>query len=141
MKTLLLIPVLLTATIAVARAQESVESMKARVESASEKDQVELCTRIAERQLEALDKAYNAGDQKQAEAALDDVATYGVKAADASRNTGKRLKQTEIAIRKMASRLDDIRKTLDVDQRPAVGEVVRKLEKARTELLNRMFRK
>jgi len=141
MKTLFLVTVMLAGVMSVARSQETVEAMKSRVEAASEKDQVELCARIAERQLEALDKAYNDGDLKKAETALRDVGIYGVKAADAARNTGKRMKQTEIAIRKMASRLDDIRKTLDIDQRPAVAEVVTQLERARTDLLNRMFRK
>jgi intergrase/recombinase len=141
MKKLHIVALLLAATISVAQPQESVESMKSRVDAASEKDQVDLCTRIAERQLQALDKAYNDGNQEAAKAALQDVGTYGVKATDAARNTGKRMKQTEIAMRKIAARLEDIRKTLDVDDRPAVGEVVQRLEKARTELLNRMFRK
>ena len=51
------------------------------------------------------------------------------------------MKQTEIAMRKMSRRLEAIRKTLEVDDRPPVGEAIQKLESARSELLNRMFRK
>jgi hypothetical protein len=141
MKKLSIVVLVLLSALALADKQESVESLKARARNAQPKDQVELCTRIAERQLEALDKAYNGGTAKDAQAALSDVVSYGVKAAQASSETGKRMKNTEIAMRKMSLRLEAIRKTLDIDDRPPVGEAIQKLETARTELLNRMFRK
>jgi hypothetical protein len=37
--------------------------------------------------------------------------------------------------------MESIRKTLEVDDRPAVAEAIQKIENARSELLNRMFRK
>ena len=78
---------------------------------------------------------------REAQAALADVVNYGVKAAQISGATGKRMKQTEIAMRKISARLEAIRKTLDVDDRPMLAEAVQKLDAARSELLNRMFRK
>jgi hypothetical protein len=121
--------------------KESIDELKARVERSNPKDQVELCTKIAQRQVDTLDKAYNAGDVQQARAALADVVTYGVRAAQQAAQTGKRMKQTEIAMRKMSARLEGIRRSLDLDERTPVGDAISKLEKARTELLNRMFRK
>ena len=141
MKKLLIIAMVLASAAALADTQESVESLKARADHAHPKDRVELYTRIAERQLNAFDKAYNGGTVKEAQEALADVVTYGVKAAAVSGETGKRMKQTEIAMRKMSGRLEAIRKTLDVDDRPPVAEAIQKLEAARNELLNRMFRK
>jgi hypothetical protein len=102
---------------------------------------VELLTEVAERQLQTADKAYSDGDVRQAQAALNDVTEYGVKAAQVSAQTGKKMKHTEIALRKISNRLEVIRKTLNVDDRPPVASAVEKLEQARTELLNRMFRK
>lgn len=141
MKKTLIIVLLLLAVVAWADKQESVESLKARADRSQPKERVELCTRIAERQVDALDKAYNDGNVQVARAALADVVSYGVQAADLSGETGKRMKQTEIALRKISGRLEAIRKTLEVDERPPMADAIQKIETARTELLNRMFRK
>jgi hypothetical protein len=141
MKKLLIIVVALLSAAALAGTQESVESLKARVDKAHPKDQVKLCTAIAERQLDVLDKAYNGGTMKEAQEALADVVRYGVQAAQVSGTTGKRMKQTEIALRKMSGRLEAIRQSLEVDDRPPVAAAIQKVEAARNELLDRMFRK
>jgi hypothetical protein len=141
MKKLFTIVLLLLSAFAWADKQESVESLKARAGRTQPKERVELCTRIAERQLDALEKAYNDGNTKQARASLADVVTYGVQAADLSSETGKHMKKTEITLRKISGRLEAMRRTLDVDDRPPVAEAVQKIEAARNELLNRMFRK
>ena len=133
--------VLLAAATALASDKnESLEQLKARAESAAGKHQIELLTEIAERQSKAADEAYNAGNLEQAHAAIDDVADYGVRAAKEATNTGKRMKQTEIALRKIADHLDTISKSVDVDERPPVKEAIRKLEAARNDLLFRMFK-
>jgi len=127
---------------AFARKPESVDELKARAAAAREpKQQVDLFIKITERQLQAADNAYSSGDIPQARAALDDVVEYGVKAAQTSVASGKKMKHTEIALRKVSARLEDIRKTLNVDDRPPVAAAVDKLEQARTDLLSRMFRK
>jgi hypothetical protein len=141
MKKLVIFALVLMSTVALADKQESVEALKQRAQTAAPKQQVELYTKIAERQLEELDKAYNGGSAKQAQAALADVVDYGVKAAQLSSSTGKQMKHTEIAMRKMSTRLEAIQKALDIDDRPPVGDAIQKLEAARSELLNRMFRK
>ena len=140
-KRLIIVVVLLSALAWASGQQESIEALKARADQAQPKDQVDLFTHIAERQLDALDKAYNGGTVREAQAALADVVTYGVKAAQISSATGKRMKQTEIAMRKISGRLEAIRKTLDLDDRPLLAAAVQKLDTARNELLNRMFRK
>lgn len=141
MKKLLIIVLVLVSAAAWADQQESVEALKARADTAQPKEQVQLYTKIAERQLEALDQAYNGGTALEAQTALADVVNYGVKAAQVSGDTGKHMKHTEIAMRKMSARLEAIGKTLDVDDRQPVADAIQKLETARTELLNRMFRK
>jgi hypothetical protein len=140
-KRLIIVVVLLSALAWASGQQDAIEALKARADQAQPKDQVDLFTHIAERQLDALDKAYNGGTVREAQAALADVVTYGVKAAQISSATGKRMKQTEIAMRKISGRLEAIRKTLDLDDRPPLAAAVQKLDTARNELLNRMFRK
>lgn len=139
-KKLLITVLILISGMALAR-EDSVEELKARVEQAEPKDQVELCTKIAQRQLHVADKAYQEGRLPEAKTALADVVTYGVRAAQQAGETRKRMKKTEIAMRKISGRLEDIRRSLDLEQREPLGDAIQKLEKARTELLNSMFRK
>ncbi len=141
MKKLSLILILLLAPASWADKEDSVAALKARAEHSHPKEQVELFTEIAQHQLDALDKAYSGGTVQEAQSALADIVEYGVKAADLSGQTGKKMKHTEIALRKMTGRLENIRRTLDVDDRPPVAEAIQKLETARTQLLNRMFSK
>jgi hypothetical protein len=142
-KWTILILLLLTALAAAAANNEEVESLKARAATATEdaNDRVKLFTKVAQLQLKQLSKAYDQGDPGQAEAALRDVLEYGVKAAESSEESRKRMKQTEIAIRKISNRLDDISKTLSFDERQPVASVIKKLENARSNLLHAMFRK
>lgn len=125
---------------AAADKKDTLEQLKARAESAEGKRQIELLVEIAERQLKATDDAYSAGDTEKAQAAMTDVIDFGVRAAKEATHTGKRMKQTEIALRKIADRLDDIRKSVELDSRPPIVEAVRKLEAARNDLLFRMFK-
>jgi hypothetical protein len=125
---------------AAADKKDTIEQLKARAETAEGKHQIELMTEIAERQLKVTDEAYSAGNVDRAQAALADVVDYGVRAAKEATNTGKRMKQTEIALRKIADRLDGIGKSVEVDSRPPVVDGVKKLEAARNDLLFRMFK-
>ncbi len=125
---------------AAADKKDTLEQLKARAETAEGKHQIELMTEIAERQLKVTDEAYSAGNVDRAQAALADVVDYGVRAAKEATNTGKRMKQTEIALRKIADRLDGIGKSVEVDSRPPVVDGVQKLEAARNDLLFRMFK-
>lgn len=141
MKRLAAIALIVSATLATASdKKDTLEQLKARAESAAGKHEIELSVEIADRQLKATDEAYSAGDVDKAQAALNDVVEYGVRAAKEATNTGKRMKQTEIALRKISDRLDEIGKSVDVDSRPPVKEAIRKLEAARNDLLFRMFK-
>ena len=131
---------LITLAAAASDKKDTLEQLKARAETAGGKHEIALSVEIAERQLKATDDAYSAGNVDQAQAALADVVEYGVRAASEATNTGKRMKQTEIALRKISDRLDNIAKSVDLDSRPPVEEARRKLEGARNDLLFRMFK-
>ena len=135
-----LLAVLLTATMAAAE-KKSVEQLKQEAEEAKEGKQVDLLVEVAEAQLQAANDAYAAGNSEQAQAAVKDVSAYGVRAGKAAVALGKKLKHTEISLRKMSQKLQDLGHSVNLDDRPPLAAAVDALEKARTELLNRMFKK
>ena len=119
--------------------EESLKALEARAEAARPQDQPALYTEIAERQVVAADRLYNAGKVDDAVAAVKDVVKYSEKARDAAVKTGKRLKQTEIVVRKMAAKLRDVKRSLSFEDQPPVQEAVDHLESVRTDLQAHMF--
>lgn len=119
--------------------QETVDELKAKLGSAKESDQPKLCLEIARLQLDASEKAYQASQLPQAQALLNDVVDYSQKAGDAARQSHKHIKKTEIEVRKMSRRLQDLKPTVDIDSRQPVQDAINRLEHIRTELLMQMF--
>jgi len=124
-----------------ARTDETLEELKARAAKARVEEQPELCVEIAERQLTAADKLYTDGKTDLARSAVDDVVHYSEMARDAAVKSGKALKHTEIAVRKMAAKLRDIKRSLSFEDQPPVDAAAQRLEDLRTDLLVRMFGK
>jgi polyhydroxyalkanoate synthesis regulator phasin len=132
---------LATSFLALAYRQETLQELIARADSARVEDQPALYVDIAERQLKSADDLYTAGKVEEARAAVQDVVTYSEKAHDAAIQSGKKLKNTEIAFRKMAAKLRDIKRSLNFDDQPPVDAAADRLENLRTELLSHMFGK
>jgi hypothetical protein len=120
---------------------ESLEQLIARVGSARADDQPHLYIEIARKEIEAADKSYKAGENDVARKSVDDAVSYSAKASDAASHTGKKLKDTEIALRKMAGKLRDLKRGLAYEDQAPVQAAADKLEQMRTELLGRMFGK
>ncbi len=118
---------------------ETVDELKAKLASAKESDQPKLCLEIARLQLDATEDAYKASQLPQAQALLEDVVDFAQKAGDAARQSHKHIKKTEIEVRKMSRRLQDLKPTVDVDNRQPVQDAVNHLEHIRTQLLMQMF--
>jgi hypothetical protein len=121
--------------------EKSLDQLISEANSAPLKSQPKLYTRIAERQLRDADRLYRKGQLAEARAAAKDVGTYSGKASEAAISSGKDLKHTEIAIRKMADKLQDIQRNLAFNERAPLQDVIDKLESMRTQLLTRMFGK
>jgi hypothetical protein len=126
---------------AFARKEESLEQLIARADSARLEDRPALYVEIAQREVETADQLYNAGKADAAHTAINDVVTYSDKARDSAISTGKKVKHTEIAMRKMASKLRDIKRNLTFEDQAPVQAAVDHLEQLRTELLSHMFGK
>ena len=120
-------------------ADEPLDALKARAEKARPQDQAHLFAEIAYREVSEADRFYTDGDITAATKAVDDLVSYAARAADAAQKTGKHLKDTEILLRSTARHLDDVRKTLNFDDRPYVEAAVKQVEKDRQQLLDHMF--
>jgi len=132
---------LATSFLAFAYKVETLQELIARAGSARLEDQPALYVDIAERQLKSADELYTGGKVDDARAAVQDVVTYSEKAHDASIQSGKRLKNTEIDFRKMAAKLRDIKRSLNFDDQAPVQAAADRLENLRTDLLSQMFGK
>ena len=112
-----------------------------RIDAARPEDRPALCIQIAQSQLRNADTLYTAGRTDRARAAVADVVTYSQKARDAAIQSRKHMKNVEIAVRKMAEKLRDIKRTLNFEDQPPVEQAVQSLEDVRTALLKEMFKK
>jgi len=122
-----------------AKKDDTVEQLKARVDAAKPAERIELCLKIAERQLDAADKFYTSGKVDEARADIQEVVTYSEQARDTATSSGKKLKNAEISVRKMANRLRDMKHTLNFEDQGPVQEAIDHLERVRTDLLATMF--
>lgn len=126
---------------AFAHKEETLAELITRAESSKLEDRPHLYTEIARRQVKAADELYSAGKPEEARTAVRDVVEYSDKASDAATQSGKKLKDTEIAVRKMVARLRDIKRTVPFEDQAPIQEAVDHLEQVRTQLLSQMFGK
>jgi hypothetical protein len=124
-----------------AATEESVDQLKTRLESARPEDRISLCLQIAHQQLRNADKLYIDGNVEKARAAVEDIVTYSEKAGSDAAHSDKHLKNVEIAVRKLAEKLRDIKRTLAFEDQPPVEKAIQRMETLRTTLLKEMFRK
>jgi len=119
----------------------TVEELKARIAAASVPDRVHLCLEIAQKQLVETAKLYSAGEIEQGQSPLQDVVTYSELARDYSIQSHKHQKQTEIAVRAMTRKLNDLEHTLGQPDQPPIKNAMDRLERVRDDLLASMFKK
>jgi hypothetical protein len=123
------------------RQEPTLEELKARVAVASIADRPMLCIHISERQLDAAGRFYVAGDEQKGQMALADVITYSQSAGEYAIQSHKHEKQSEIAIRKMIRKLDDLRHTVTHDEQEQIQNATDRLQHVRDNLLVAMFPK
>ena len=121
--------------------EEPIESLKQRAEAAEGSKQIELLVKVAQRQMQAADQLFDQGTTDQAQAAVQDVLTYSLRAIQQAKDTRKRMKHTEIDIRKLTDHMNDMKRSLSVDDRPPVAAAIEKIDKARSDLLTAMFKR
>jgi hypothetical protein len=139
--SILLVSIALISAGAHGRTEPTVEELKARVSSANVGDKPKICVEIAEKQLDAADKLYTADDIEKARLSLTDVVSYSELARDYSIQSRKHQKQTEIAIRSMTRKLNDLLHVLGREEQDPIKDAISHLERARDDLLAAMFPK
>lgn len=132
---------LLSLAFASAHTAPTVEELKARVSAANVGDKARICVEIAEKQLTEADKLYAADDLDKAQQTLTDVVAYSELARDYSIQSKKHQKQTEIAMRNMARKLNDLLHVVAHEEQGPVKEAIGRLERVRDDLLAAMFPK
>jgi hypothetical protein len=133
---LLFVPAALTA-----RSEPTVDELKARVGNTGIADRPSLCLRISERQLDVADRFYLAGDSDKAQVMLTDVVAFAELARDYAIQSHKHEKQSEIAIRKMARKLGDLKHSVSRDDQDQIQNAIDRLQRIRDDLLAAMFPK
>ena len=121
--------------------QPTVEEMKGRVANASAGERPVLCIHISERQLDAADKFYVAGDSEQGKGALVDVVAFSELARDYAIQSHKHEKPSEIAIRKMTRKLAAMKHAVSHEDQDQIQTTIDRLERIRDDLLAAMFPK
>jgi hypothetical protein len=119
--------------------EETEEQLVARAEAAPVEKQAHLFLEVAERETKAALAAFAANRNEEGRAALQSMVGHCDRAHQAAIQSGKRLKHTEIKLRKISGRLRDAKMNIDLDSQPQVQAAVDRLEEFRTELLKAMF--
>jgi hypothetical protein len=122
------------------RDEPTIEELKGRVANASVADRPPLCIRIAERQLDTVDRLYIAGDSEKALAALTEMTAFAELARDYAVQSHKHEKQSEIAVRKMARKLGGLKHIVSREEQDEIEKSINRLEQIRDDLLAAMFR-
>jgi NH3-dependent NAD+ synthetase len=126
--------------IAIGFAKElTIQELKDRVAGASGGERSALCIEIAERELDAADRLYAADDIDKAQASLVDVAAFSEQARDYAIQSHKREKQSEIAIRKMTRKLENLKHSVAREDQKTIQETIDHLQRVRDDLLTAMF--
>ena len=122
---------------AVAAKDESLDALKAR---AFRENQPRLYAEVVRRQVEVANDYFVAGQVDKAQAAVAEIIDFTGKCVAAAQKNHSKLKDTEITLYRAGRRLDDVRRSLNYDDQPPVQAAVDRIEKARRDLLNLMFR-
>jgi hypothetical protein len=139
---ILIFAVLLVAGRGFAAEQDpALKQLVTRAESARVEEQPALYIEAARLALKSAERAYASAGFDDAQAAVKDLVTYSDRAHDASIQSGKRLKDTEIAMRKMAQKLRDVARTVAFEEQGPLQAAADHLENLRTDLLSHMFAK
>lgn len=117
------------------------DELIAKVEKTEEHNRSKLYSEIARELTEVANQQYTDGDPEKALATVKDVVTYAEKASAAAKLKNKKLKDTEITLRKTARRLEEVERTLAIEYRPPVNAAVEKLDAIRKDLLEYLLKR
>ena len=127
------------ATVIATDHQEQYAALKTRAATAKSSDQDKIYAQLALNGTEVANDQYTAGEVAKAQVTIDEVASYAEKAGGAALESNKNLKQTEITLRQTSRRLEEVRRSLALEDRPQVETAINRVENVRKQLLEQMF--
>jgi hypothetical protein len=130
--------ILLLLSLAAPAEDKTLEQLKAQADRA-EDDQAKLCAQLAERLVSLADKQFNDGESVKGHATVQEILEYATRAHDLAIKNRKKMKETEIHLRRCRRALENMRRTLAAEDRPQVEAVEKKLEQFGQEILEAMF--
>lgn len=136
---LILFSLVMSAAALCASPQNELDKLKADAEKAQGGQQGKLYAQLADKLVGVADQQFTSGNSEQAHATVQDVLQYATKAHDIALRTHDDRKQIEILLRETQRHLENVKRTLAAEDRPALDEVEKKLAQLRQELLDSMF--
>jgi hypothetical protein len=112
---------------------------RAEAQAAREGHRAKLFVDLAHQEMEAADKAFTDGNVDLGQKLAADAGNDADEAGKTALESGKRLKDTEIDLRKLQTRTRDIGRSLAFDDRPPLTKIVERIEALREAILSRMF--
>jgi len=116
-----------------------IDELKNKAEHKGEADRGRIYADIAHELVELANAQFTNGDPDKGQASIRSAVDYAEKSASSAEEKGHKIKNAEITLRQTARRIDEVRKTLDIDNQPPLKDAVDRLEQLRKQLLQRMF--
>jgi hypothetical protein len=116
-----------------------IEAMKANAEKKGSADRARAYAEIARELVEVANQQFTDGEVDKAQSSIKEAVAYSEKSAAAAEEKGKKIKNTEITLRETARRIDEIRRTVAVDDQPPLAAAVARINDLRRDLLAHMF--
>ena len=135
------VPIVMLLLLALAAPAEdkTIDQLKTEAERADSGQQGRLYAEIADRLVTVADKQFTDGESVKGHSTVQEILAYANKAHDLAIQTRKKMKETEKDLRQCRRRLENMRRTLAAEDRPAVEEVEKQLEQLTESLLESMF--
>ena len=129
---------LLCFTLAALADDKNLDQLKAEAARPSA-DQAKQCAEVAERLVPVADKLFTDGESVKGHATVQEILQYGKRARELAIDSRKKMKDTEIHLRRCRRALENMRRTLAAEDRPAVEAVEKQLEQFGEDILEAMF--
>jgi hypothetical protein len=120
-------------------AHEPLSELRKRADAAHGSDCTKICLEAAHALVEESFFRFKQGDAGTAQTALKDAMGYAQRGAQDSIASKTHRKEAEISLRKLARRLTDLARLLELEQRAPLESDVAMLEKLRSQLLSNLF--
>jgi hypothetical protein len=117
---------------------QTVEQLKAEADRAGS-NQAKASAEVAEQLVPMADKQFSEGQSVIGHQTVEEILKYATQARDLAVKNRKKMKETEIHLRRCRYALENMRRTLAAEDRPPVEAVEKKLEQFGEDILEAMF--